>query len=69
MNPRKLRKKLGLNQTQFWNPIGITQSGGSRYEAGREMPKPVAILIEIYWNDRFYYKRIDRIVYQLRRKS
>ena len=41
LNPREIRRRLGLNQEQFWTQIGVTQSGGSRYESGREMPKPV----------------------------
>ena len=39
------RRKLGLNQAQFWAPLGVTQSGGSRYESGRNLPKPVAALL------------------------
>lgn len=27
------RTKLGLNQSQYWNPLGVTQSSGSRYES------------------------------------
>ena len=40
-NVRDIRKKLGLNQQEFWSCLGVTQSGGSRYESGRTMPKPV----------------------------
>lgn len=39
------RKKNGLNQAAFWSPLGITQSGGSRYESGRKIPKPVMALV------------------------
>ena len=46
-NPREIRQKLGLNQEEFWQKIGVTQSGGSRYEAGREMPKPVNELLRL----------------------
>ncbi len=46
-NPRDIRKKLGLNQEEFWNRIGVTQSGGSRYESGRNMPKPVRELLRL----------------------
>lgn len=42
-----LRKKRGLNQSDFWSQIGVTQSGGSRYENGRNMPKPVRSLVEL----------------------
>ncbi len=46
-NPREIRRKLGLNQQEFWSRIGVTQSGGSRYESGRNMPKPVAELVRL----------------------
>lgn len=42
-----LRKKLGLNQSQFWCKLGVTQSGGSRYETGRNMPHPVQLLLHV----------------------
>jgi len=45
--PRDLRQKLGLNQQQFWAAVGVTQSGGSRYESGRSMPKPVHELVRL----------------------
>lgn len=44
---RKIRYKLGLNQQQFWSKLGITQSGGSRYESGRKMPKPISQLLRL----------------------
>lgn len=47
LNPRDIRRKLGMNQEQFWTQIGVTQSGGSRYESGREMPKPVRELLRL----------------------
>ena len=33
--PREIRRKSGRNQSAFWGPLGVTQSGGSRYETGR----------------------------------
>ena len=38
---------LGRNQQQFYANLGITQSAGSRYEAGRDLPTPTAILLEL----------------------
>ena len=38
IDAREIRRKLGLNQQQFWSTLGVTQSGGSRYENGRHMP-------------------------------
>lgn len=40
-----LRKKLNLNQQQFWAHLGVTQSGGSRYESGQNIPLPTRKLI------------------------
>lgn len=48
---RKLRRQLDINQSEFWNRIGVTQSGGSRYEAGRPVPKPTAILARLIYVD------------------
>ena len=45
--PRTLRHRLGLNQQQFWSAVGVTQSGGSRYESGRNMPRPVTELLRL----------------------
>lgn len=42
------RKKLGINQMDFWKRFGVTQSGGSRYESGRNIPKPLAILLWLH---------------------
>lgn len=47
IDAREIRRKLGLNQQQFWSKIGVTQSGGSRYESGRNMPKPVRELLRL----------------------
>ena len=41
----EIRKKQNLNQTEFGTRFGVTQSGGSRYESGRNIPKPLAILL------------------------
>ncbi|MCF8151094.1 MAG: XRE family transcriptional regulator [Burkholderiaceae bacterium] len=43
-----VRAKEHLNQTEFWTRYGVTQSGGSRYEAGRNIPKPLAILLWLH---------------------
>ncbi|MBY0239753.1 MAG: hypothetical protein K2X55_10620 [Burkholderiaceae bacterium] len=45
---RWLRHHLGENQTHFWSRFGVTQSQGSRYEQGGEIPAPVAILLYLY---------------------
>ncbi len=42
------RLKEGVNQSDFWARYGVTQSGGSRYESGRNIPKPLAILLYLH---------------------
>ncbi len=44
---RDIRHKLGMNQSEFWSSIGVTQSGGSRYESGRSIPRPVQALLRL----------------------
>lgn len=46
-NYRMLRAKLRLNQDQFWSRVGVTQSGGSRYEAGRNVPAPTKAMVDM----------------------
>lgn len=43
-----LRKAERLNQSDFWRRFGVTQSGGSRYESGRNIPLPTAMLIWLH---------------------
>jgi hypothetical protein len=42
------RRSLGENQATFWGRFGVTQSGGSRYESGRTVPLPTAMLVAAY---------------------
>ncbi len=41
------RRKNQLNQSDFWSRVGVTQSGGSRYESGRNIPRPVQLLLQL----------------------
>ncbi len=47
---KEYRQSLALNQLSFWSRIGVTQSGGSRYESGRSVPTPAAILLWLVEN-------------------
>lgn len=47
-NIKAVRLARGENQMQFWSRFGVTQSGGSRYEADRSIPEPTGILIMLY---------------------
>ena len=59
-NPRAIRQRLGLNQQDFWGQIGVTQSGGSRYESGRDMPKPVRELLRLVHVDQLNLRNVNR---------
>ena len=59
-NPREIRLRLNLNQQEFWGQIGVPQSGGSRYESGRNMPKPVRELLRLVHVDQVDLKKINR---------
>ena len=41
-----LRHSLNLGQRAFWLRLGVTQSGGSRYENGRPLPVAVGMLLD-----------------------
>jgi transcriptional regulator with XRE-family HTH domain len=64
-NPKELRHKLGLNQQEFWGKIGVTQSGGSRYESGRSMPRPVQQLLRLVHVDSVDITSLGRGDYEL----
>jgi hypothetical protein len=42
------RKATRLNQAKFWQLFGCTQSGGSRYESGRELPNSLGFLLILH---------------------
>lgn len=65
INPREIRQQLGLNQQEFWSRIGVTQSGGSRYESGRNMPRPVRELLRVVHVEQIDLARINREDYQI----
>lgn len=60
LNPREIRRKLGLNQQDFWTQIGVTQSGGSRYESGRNIPKPVRELLRLVHVEQLDLTRVKK---------
>lgn len=60
VDAREIRRKLGLNQQQFWSKLGVTQSGGSRYESGRNMPRPVQHLLRLVHVEQIDIAKVKR---------
>ncbi len=46
----EMRKMLGLSQSAFWGRLSVTQSGGSRYETGREVPPAVMAMLRLIYD-------------------
>lgn len=46
------RKQAKESQKAFWARFGVTQSRGSRFELGANIPKPVMILLRLYFEAR-----------------
>src|SRR5437868_1545173 len=65
LNPREIRRRLGMNQEQFWTQIGVTQSGGSRYESGRDMPRPVKELLRLVHVEQIDLSQVKRIDFEI----
>lgn len=48
-----LRESLGLTQEEFYAPLGVSQSAGSRYENGtRPVPQTIRILVTYVYKGR-----------------
>ena len=60
LKPKDIRIRFGLNQTEFWARIGVTQSGGSRYERFRNMPRPVQELLRLVYVEQVDLSRIRK---------
>lgn len=65
VDAREIRRKLGMNQQQFWSMLGVTQSGGSRYESGRNMPRPVQQLLRLVHVEQIDIQKIKRDDYEV----
>ena len=59
---QEMRQKRSENQTAFWTRVGISQSGGSRYETGDSpIPESVAMLLDLV-----YGAKGDKLLAKLR---
>ena len=62
---KQLRKSRRESQAKFWKRFGVTQSRGSRFEQGLEIPVSIAILIKLYLEG----KVSDSDLWQARRSA
>lgn len=46
------RRQVRESQKTFWARFGVTQSRGSRFELGANIPKPVMLLLRLYFDAR-----------------
>ncbi len=46
------RRRIRESQKVFWARFGVTQSRGSRFELGANIPKPVMLLLRLYFAHR-----------------
>jgi len=60
LSTRELRLQLGMTQMEFWDKVGVTQSGGSRYENGSPMPWPVRELVRIVHVENIHIELANR---------
>lgn len=49
-DPRAFRNQLKITQTAYWPLFGATQSAGCRYESGRPLAEPLAMLFALFEN-------------------
>lgn len=59
-SPRQRREDLNLSQFEFWGAIGVSQSAGSRYESGREIPKPTQELYRLTYVEMIDLSKISK---------
>jgi hypothetical protein len=57
-----VRLARGEDQNRFWSRFGVTQSGGSRYEAGRNIPAPTGALVVLYLTGVIDDAKLDKAV-------
>ena len=63
------REARGESQTEFWSRFGVTQSGGSRYENGRALPKPVKILLMAFASELLNQSQLNNLSKKIVRKT
>lgn len=65
MDPFAIRKRMEMNQTEFWEKLGVNQPTGSRYEAGRQMPSQVEELLRLVYVEGVDLQKVDGIDFEI----
>ena len=56
------RVALGLTQTVFWGAIGLSQSGGARYEQGRDVPPSAVVALRVaFWPEAKALRHVEKL--------
>jgi hypothetical protein len=55
------RRRIKESQKVFWSRFGVTQSRGSRFELGANIPKPVMLLLRLYFAGRITDEDISSV--------
>lgn len=66
VTPKDLRLANELNQAEFWEKVGITQSGGSRYENGdRRIPPSLYHILRLTYVEHVNLSDVSRDVVEI----
>jgi hypothetical protein len=57
------RRRVKESQKIFWSRFGVTQSRGSRFEFGANIPKPVMLLLMLYFAERITDNDISSVAH------
>lgn len=60
LDTANLRHQLGMNQTDFWAKLGVTQSGGARCENAKSVTLPVFKLLRLQYLEGVDVDQTDR---------
>ena len=66
---RDFRRKHQMNQLEFWKRVGVTQSGGSRYESGRNIPRPVQLLLTLVYGTDMQVEKLSVALHDWKKKE
>ena len=59
----------GALTLEFWKRVGVTQSGGSRYESGRNIPRPVQLLLTLVYGTDMQVEKLSVALHDWKKKE